>query len=110
MKENIKLWFKEGFKDFDSGDGLNRSNPFELERLNIIVGANNSGKSRFMRELIFKLKVDNVDFRYPQAYKDHISIINNFISNYSSKHIIEMPDESLYSLQDIKREWQRVGI
>lgn len=56
MEETIKLWFKEGYTDFNSGNGLNRNSPFELKRLNIIVGANNAGKSRFMREFIFKLK------------------------------------------------------
>ena len=49
MEETIKLWFKEGYTDFDSSEGLNRDRPFELKRLNVIVGANNSGKSRFMR-------------------------------------------------------------
>ena len=51
MKEAMKLWFKEGYTDFDSSEGLSRNNPFELKRLNIIVGANNSGKSRFMETI-----------------------------------------------------------
>lgn len=109
MEDTIKLWFKEGYTDFDSGNGLNRNNPFELKRLNIIVGANNAGKSRFMREFIFKLKANIVDFKYPQAYKDYISIINSFICNYSSKHQLEIPDNSLYSLEDIVRGWQNTG-
>ena len=109
MEDTIKLWFKEGYTDFDSNEGLNRDNPFELKRLNIVVGANNSGKSRFMRELIFKLKVDNVDFQYPQAYKDYISIINSFIGIYSSKHQLETPNDFLYSLEDIIREWRNIG-
>ena len=109
MEETIKLWFKEGYTDFDSRNGLNRDDPFELKRLNIIVGANNAGKSRFMREFIFKLKVNSVDFKYPQAYKDYISIINNFICNHASKHQLEIPDNSLYSLEDIVRQWQNTG-
>lgn len=109
MEETIKLWFKEGYTDFNSGNGLNRNSPFELKRLNIIVGANNAGKSRFMREFIFKLKVNSVDFKYPQAYKDYISIINSFICNHSSKHQLEIPDNSLYSLEDILRQWQNTG-
>ena len=88
---------------------MNRNSPFELKRLNIIVGANNAGKSRFMREFIFKLKVNSVDFKYPQAYKDYISIINSFICNHSSKHQLEIPDNSLYSLEDIVRQWQNIG-
>ena len=109
MEETIKLWFKEGYTDFNSGNGLNRNSPLELKRLNIIVGANNAGKSRFMREFIFKLKVNSVDFKYPQAYKDYISIINSFICNHSSKHQLEIPDNSLYSLEDIVRQWQDIG-
>lgn len=109
MEETIKLWFKEGYTDFNSGNGLNRNSPFELKRLNIIVGANNAGKSRFMREFIFKLKVNSVDFKYPQAYKDYISIINSFICNHSSKHQLEIPDNSLCSLEDILRQWQNTG-
>ncbi|WP_201576511.1 AAA family ATPase [Psychrobacter okhotskensis] len=109
MEETIKLWFKEGYTDFNSGNGLNRNSPFELKRLNIIVGANNAGKSRFMREFIFKLKVNSVDFKYPQAYKDYISLINSFICNHSSKHQLEIPDNSLCSLEDILRQWQNTG-
>lgn len=109
MEETIKLWFKEGYTDFNSSNGLNRNNPFELKRLNIIVGANNAGKSRFMREFIFKIKVNSVDFKYPQAYKDYISIINSFICNHSPKHQLEIPDDSLYSLEDIVKQWQNTG-
>ena len=56
MDESIKIWFKEDFTDFDSKEGLNRDNPFELKRLNVLVGANNAGKSRFMREFSYRVK------------------------------------------------------
>ncbi|MGP5065083.1 AAA family ATPase, partial [Psychrobacter celer] len=55
------------------------------------------------------LKVNSVDFKYPQAYKDYISIINSFICNHSSKHQLEIPDNSLCSLEDILRQWQNTG-
>ncbi|MGP4713795.1 MULTISPECIES: ATP-dependent nuclease [unclassified Psychrobacter] len=109
MEDIIKLWFKEGYTDFDSSDGLNRDNPFELKRLNIIVGANNSGKSRFMRELIFKLKTNSVEFKPPQVYTDYILIINSFINSYSSSDQFEVLDNSLYSSEHIVREWQSTG-
>ena len=53
MEDTIKLWFNEAYTDFNSSQGLNRDRPFELKRLNVIVGANNSGKSRFMRHFAY---------------------------------------------------------
>lgn len=72
MEDTINLWFKEGYTDFDSSAGLNRSNPLELKRLNIIVGANNAGKSRFMREFAKN--------------------INNQLNIHVSKHFLENID------------------
>ena len=72
MEDTINLWFKEGYTDFDSSEGLNRSNPLELKRLNIIVGANNAGKSRFMREFATN--------------------INNQLNIHVSKHFLENID------------------
>ena len=63
MENNIELWFKEEYTVFDSSTGLNRNNPFELKRLNVIVGANNSGKSRFMREIAIKCCNDEIEVR-----------------------------------------------
>lgn len=66
MEETIKLWFTEDFTDFDSDDGLNRKEPFELKRLNIIVGANNSGKSRFMRHFAYSASNEvRVEYKTP---------------------------------------------
>ena len=66
MKETIDIWFEEAYIDFDSSKGLNRDRPFELKRLNIIVGSNNSGKSRFMRA--FGNKIKNVMSIYPSQF------------------------------------------
>lgn len=85
MKEAMKLWFKEGYIDFDSSEGLNRNNPFELKRLNIIVGANNSGKSRFMRELAYKIYLDEISIENLNTYLELLEkasiLLNNFSTN-----------------------------
>lgn len=69
MEDTIKLWFKEGYTDFDSSDGLNRNDPFELKRLNIVVGANNSGKSRFMREFGYCLSNGELDIQLTKYFE-----------------------------------------
>ncbi|MGP4974022.1 ATP-dependent nuclease [Psychrobacter alimentarius] len=109
MEETIELWFKEGYTDFDSREGLNRDRPFELKRLNVIVGANNSGKSRFIRELMFKIKINSVEFKPPQVYTDYISIINKFIVAYSPNHQLETLNHSLYNSEDILSNWRSNG-
>lgn len=63
MEDTIKLWFTEDLTDFDSEEGLNQNQPFELKRLNIIVGANNSGKSRFMRQFAYSTS-NEVQMKY----------------------------------------------
>ena len=83
MKEAMKLWFKEGYTDFDSSEGLNRNNPFELKRLNIIVGANNSGKSRFMRA--FGSKINNTMSIYPsELFQDLVNELNESFQEIST--------------------------
>ncbi|MFZ2553859.1 hypothetical protein, partial [Psychrobacter urativorans] len=83
MEDTIKLWFKEDFADFDSDDGLNRNNPFELKRLNIIVGANNSGKSRFMRA--FGNKINNTMSIYPsKLFQDLVNDIKQSFQTIST--------------------------
>lgn len=83
MEETIKLWFKEGYTDFDSSEGLNRNNPFELKRLNIIVGANNSGKSRFMRA--FGSKINNTMSIYPsELFQDLVNELNESFQEIST--------------------------
>lgn len=84
MEETIKLWFKEGYTDFDSSEGLNRNNPFELKRLNIIVGANNSGKSRFMRSLGLKINSVQVDFYLSLSILNDLKSINDSFRSISS--------------------------
>ena len=83
MKEAIKLWFKEGYTDFDSNEGLNRDNPFELKRLNVIVGANNSGKSRFMREFAYKIYIDEISIRNLASYSHLLEKVNNLLTSFS---------------------------
>jgi len=84
MEETIKLWFKEGYTDFDSSEGLNRDHPFELKRLNIIVGANNSGKSRFMRSLGLKINSVQVDFYLSLSILSDLKSINDSFRSISS--------------------------
>ncbi len=75
MEETIKLWFNEGYTDFDSSEGLNRDRPFELKSLNVIVGANNSGKSRFMRHFAYCASNElQVIYKTPNSV---LGILNN---------------------------------
>ncbi len=83
MEDTINLWFKEGYTDFDSSEGLNRSNPFELKQLNIIVGANNSGKSRFMRE--FATNINNqLNIHVSRQFLENIDRITEEFKKISS--------------------------
>ena len=77
MEETIKLWFKEGYTDFDSSKGLNRNNPFELKRLNVIVGANNSGKSRFMRSLAMHIQSRRAYILPPLLFLQNLNKLND---------------------------------
>ncbi len=79
MEDTIELWFKEGYTVFDSDNGLNRNSPFELKRLNIIVGANNSGKSRFMREVAIKCYSNEIEVRpSPSRFNEIRNILIKF--------------------------------
>lgn len=83
MEETINLWFKKGYTDFDSSEGLNRDNPFELKRLNIIVGANNSGKSRFMREFAINVN-DKLNIHLSENFLEKIDKITKEYRKISS--------------------------
>lgn len=109
MEETIKLWFKEGFTDFDSEEGLNRHEPFELKRVNVLVGANNSGKSRFMREFAAKAHQASMDFQLPSIYLDINDEIDAFFKPYLLNHGLKVSTESILSLNKIKSEWQTLG-
>lgn len=106
MEETIKLWFKEDFTDFDSAEGLNRNEPFELKRVNVLVGANNSGKSRFIRELATKASLSSINFQLPSIYLDVINEIDDFFKPYLADHGFTVTTESILSLDKMKSEWQ----
>ena len=75
MEDTIELWFNEEYKDFDSSKGLNRDRPFELKRLNVIVGANNSGKSHFMRYFAYSTSNElQIIYKTPNSI---LEILNN---------------------------------
>lgn len=79
MEETIKLWFKEEYTDFDSSEGLSRDNPFELKRLNVIVGANNSGKSRFMRHFAYSASNElQIIYKTPNSILEILNNIEQF--------------------------------
>ena len=84
MEDTINLWFKKGYTDFDSSKGLNRNNPLELKRLNIVVGANNSGKSRFMRELAYKIYLDEISIRNLTSYLQLLEEVNLLLNTFST--------------------------
>ena len=83
MEQSMKLWFKQGYTDFDSDNGLNRKNPLELKRLNIIVGANNSGKSRFMREFAINVN-DKLNIHLSESFLENIDRITKEYREISS--------------------------
>lgn len=83
MEDTINLWFKKGYTDFDSIEGLNQDNPFELKRLNIIIGANNSGKSRFMREFAINLN-DKLNIHLSENFLENIDRITKEYRKISS--------------------------
>jgi len=62
---------------------LNRNNPFELKRLNIIVGANNSGKSRFMRELACKIYIDEISLKNLTSYLQLLQKVGVLLNMFS---------------------------
>ncbi len=83
MEDTINLWFKKGYTDFDSNEGLNQDNPFELKRLNIIIGANNSGKSRFMREFAINVN-DKLNIHLSENFLENIDRITKEYRKISS--------------------------
>lgn len=83
MEDTISLWFKKGYTDFDSIEGLNQDNPFELKRLNIIIGANNSGKSRFMREFAINAN-DKLNIHLSENFLENIDRITKEYRKISS--------------------------
>lgn len=84
MEETIELWFKEGYTDFDSSEGLSRDRPLELKRLNVIVGANNSGKSRFMRELAYKIYLDEISIKNLPSYSQLLEKVKILLNPFST--------------------------
>lgn len=84
MEDTINLWFKEGYTDFDSSEGVNRDRPFELKRLNVIVGANNSGKSRFMRELAYKIYLDEISIKNLPSYLQLLKKVKILLGPFST--------------------------
>ena len=87
MEDTIELWFKKGYTNFDSSEGLNRDHPFELKRLNVIVGANNSGKSRFMRELAIQCYKNEIEVR--PSYSRFDAIRNILVKFNKSSNILK---------------------
>ena len=121
MEDTIELWFNEEYTDFDSSKGLNRDRPFELKRLNVIVGANNSGKSRFMRhfaycasnelQIIYKtpnsiLGILNNTEQFFRDLNKNIEIGTN-ITDFQTYHSLESNYQSLISrIREIKNRLQ----
>lgn len=103
MEETIKLWFKEGYTDFNSGNGLNRNNPFELKRLNIIVGANNAGKSRFMRTLGIRIDNSQIDFHLSSSLLSELKDINSSFRSISSIDL-NLDNLEVSNYQDINQK------
>ena len=118
MEDTIKLWFKEGYTDFDSSEGLNRGHPFELKRLNIIVGANNSGKSRFMRAFGFNI-INKVDLYPSDNFLESVDGINNSFKTISTinlklesltgtdcQSIREKIQNAIMAIKDIQKQYK----
>ena len=84
MEEAVKVWFQNDFNDFDSEEGLNSTNPLELKRVNVLVGANNSGKSRFMRSLAMHIQSKRVDVIPPTFFLQNLNKLNDNFLNLTS--------------------------
>lgn len=79
----MKFWFDESVTEFSSDNGLNKNNPFEMKRINIIVGSNNSGKSRFIRTLLLAIENNKLKFQRPSIYLDLREKIKSTYKDYS---------------------------
>lgn len=124
MEDTIELWFNEEYTDFNSSQGLNRDRPFELKRLNVIVGANNSGKSRFMRhfaycasnepQVIYKtphsiLGVLNNTEQFFRGLNKNINIGTN-ITDFQTYHSLESSYQSLINrVREIKNRLENTS-
>lgn len=84
MEETVKVWFQNDFNDFDSEEGLDSTDPLELKRVNVLVGANNSGKSRFMRSLAMHIQSKRVDVIPPTIFLQNLNKLNDNFLNLTS--------------------------
>ncbi|WP_426242210.1 ATP-dependent nuclease [Psychrobacter sp. TWP2-1-2] len=99
MEEAVKIWFKEDFNDFDSEEGLDSANPLELKRVNVLVGANNSGKSRFMRSLAMHIQSKRVNIFPPSMFLQNLNELNdNFLSLTSVDLNLKQMDTTDFSI------------
>lgn len=64
----MKLWFIDSFKSFSSDEGLNADNPFEMKRMDIVIGSNNTSKSRLIKNIYEKATKKNLQIRTPDNY------------------------------------------
>lgn len=108
--DGIKLWFQEDFTEFDSKDGLNKDNPFELKRFNIIVGANNAGKSRFIREVGLKILEDKLCFKHIETYKQALDDLKILFKGIFPKEIPQISEHYIYNSQTIKEHLNKTRI
>ncbi|GAA0309929.1 AAA family ATPase [Psychrobacter aestuarii] len=104
--DSIKLWFHEDITEFNSEDGLKKENPFELKRFNIIVGANNSGKSRFMRELGITIFNNNARYRQLSSFIDILDEASSIFKDNIPNAIPNVDKSTSYSITNIISEYQ----
>lgn len=79
----MKFWSSSLVTNFNSDEGLNGNNPFEMKRINILVGSNNSGKSRFMRAIISVMGSKSLKLQRPQSYIVMREDLKEFLSETS---------------------------
>lgn len=72
-RENMKIWFDNAITEYNSENGCNPDNLLEIKRVNFFIGANNAGKSRFIRLILEhlntnKLLKEKIDKNYNGHY------------------------------------------
>lgn len=96
----MKFWFDSSITEFNSDEGLNPDNPFEIKRVNIIVGSNNSGKSRFMRKISHAIPDTKFMIEYPESFKSFYEELKELIETHYEESPIALLEKDIFSFED----------
>lgn len=90
----------------DSNDFNDRLD--DLSRINIFIGANNSGKSRFMRHLFFNNKIPLKFLPNDKSFEEYLSMSKKFKS-YENSIINPYSTEKRKAYDDIKKALKEIS-